>query len=36
MKVRRISGYALCKGTPLSYPPAYFRLRPGALLEWVP
>lgn len=59
MKARRISAYALCKGTTLSYPSAYrlsrnggvfgrlhaetldelcrfFRLQPGALLEWVP
>ncbi len=59
MKTRRISAYALCKGTTLSYPSAsrlsrsggvfgrlhaetldelcrFFRLQPGALLEWVP
>lgn len=59
MKARRISAYALSKGTTLSYPSAYrlsrsggvfgrlhaetldelcrfFRLQPGAMLEWVP
>jgi DNA-binding Xre family transcriptional regulator len=29
MKARRISAYALCKGTTLSYPSAYRLSRPG-------